>query len=213
MHMYIRMLDRILSRSGPSRSLSFGRAHVLKYLQLMQRNQYVGRATAAKELGLGEGSVKTLIKHLKNNGIVQTQRAGCSLTPKGRKLVSNLMVALPAEVQVPTNSITVGKYNYAILLRDYAFAVGSGVEQRDEVIRFGGDGATTLLLRDNRFVMPNTNHECLSREPRIRELLLRLEPKDSDVIIIGSGSTKLLAELGSKAAALFTIAGHEKHNL
>lgn len=210
--MYIRLLERIVSRSGPSRMLSFKTAHVLKCLQLLQRNEYASRAVLAKELGLGEGSIKTLIKHLKANNIIETRKAGCRLTGKGKKLSNNLLAALPAEVEVPMNSITIGKYNHAVLLREYAFAVGSGIEQRDEVIKFGGDGATTLLYKDNKFVMPRTNQDCLSKEPKIRDLLIKLNPKDSDVIIIGSASNKIIAELGAKSAALFTIASHERHN-
>ena len=212
MHMYIRLLERIVSRSGPSRMLSFNTAHVLKCLQLLQQNEYASRAVLAKELGLGEGSIKTLIKHLKANNIIETRKAGCRLTGKGKKLSNNLLAALPAEVEVPMNSITIGKYNHAVLLREYAFAVTSGIEQRDEVIKFGGDGATTLLYKDNKFVMPRTNQDCLSKEPKIRDLLIKLQPRDSDVIIIGSASNKITAELGAKSAALFTIASHERHN-
>lgn len=212
MHMYIRLLERIVSRHGPSRILSFNSAHVLKSLQLFQQNEYVSRARLARELGLGEGSVKTLIKHLKANNIINTTRAGCYLTSKGKKLSSNLLSAIPNEVYIPTNSITVGNHNYAILLRGYAFAVATGIEQRDAVIKFGGEGATTLLFKEGKFIMPRTDYDCLSKEPDMRSLLIsRLEPKEDDVVIIGSASDKITAELGAKSAALFTIASHEKH--
>lgn len=211
--MYIRLLERIVSRSGPSRMLSFNTAHVLKCLQLLQWNEFASRALLVKELDLGEGSVKTLIKHLKANNIIETRKSGCCLTNKGKKLSANLFATLPAEVEIPVNSITIGNYNHAVLLRDYAFAVTSGIEQRDAVIKIGGDGATTLLFKDNKFIMPKTNHDCLNKEPKIRDLLItRLQPKDNDVIIIGSASKKIIAELGTKSAALFTIASHEKHN-
>jgi biotin operon repressor len=193
--------------------LSFNTAHVLKALQLLQQNEYVSRAYLSRELDLGEGSVKTLIKHLKNNNIIETRKAGCRLTSKGRKLSSDLLSVLAAEVDVPRNSITVGRYNHAVLLRNYAFAATNGIEQRDAVIRFGGEGATTLLFKENRFVMPKSDMDCLSEEPEIRDLLTsKLQPVESDLIIIGSASDKATAELGAKSAALLTIAGHEKHS-
>ena len=213
MHMYIRLLERIVSRHGPSKILSFNTSHVLKTLQLLQQNEYVSRAKLSRELGLGEGSIKTLIKHLKANSIINTTRAGCYLTSKGKKLSVNLLSAIPSEVYIPTNSITVGNHNYAILLRGYAFAVASGVEQRDAVIKFGGQGATTLLFKEGRFVMPRTDYDCLNEEPDMRNLLLsKLKPQEDDAIIIGSASDKITAELGAKSAALFTIASHEKHD-
>jgi hypothetical protein len=166
----------------------------------------------SKELGLGEGSIKTLIKHLRVNGMINTKRAGCYLTGKGKKLSANLLSVIPNEVYIPTNSITVGNHNHAVLLRGYAFAVATGIEQRDAVIRFGGQGATTLLFKDSRFVMPKTNYDCLNEEPEMRNLLIsKLKPQDDDVIIIGSALDKITAELGAKSAALFTIANHEKH--
>ncbi|MEM2760960.1 MAG: DUF4443 domain-containing protein [Nitrososphaerales archaeon] len=213
MHTHVRSLERIASRSYPSRILSFKTAHVLKCLQLMQQKDYVSRALLVRELDLGEGSVKTLIKHLKSNGIIETSKAGSCLNSKGKKLADNLLSILQGETSIPMNSITVGSYNHAILLRNYAFAVTSGIEQRDEVIRFGGDGATTLLFKDNKFLMPRTNTDCLNKEPKIRELLLsKLQPKDDDLIIIGSASSKITAELAAKSAALFTIASHERHH-
>jgi len=179
----------------------------------MQQNEYVSRARLSKELGLGEGSIKTLIKHLKANNIIQTAKSGCYLTSKGKKLSSNLLSAIPAEVSIPTNSITVGNYNHAVLLCGYAFAVTSGIEQRDAAIKSGGQGATTLLFKDGKFIMPRTDYDCLNEEPDMRNLLIsKLKPQEDDVIIIGSASDKITAELGAKSAALFTIASHEKHD-
>jgi hypothetical protein len=210
--MYIRLLERIVSRYGPSRILSFNTAHVLKTLQLLQYNEYVSRGRLSKDLALGEGSIKTLIKHLKVNSIINTTKAGCYLTSKGKKLCANLLSVIPNEISIPTNSITVGSHNYAVLLRGYAFAVATGLEQRDAVIRFGGQGATTLLFRDSKFVMPRTDYDCLKKEPDMRNLLAsKLNPQEDDVIIIGSASDRITAELGAKSAALFTIASYEKH--
>ncbi|MFQ5970104.1 MAG: DUF4443 domain-containing protein [Nitrososphaerales archaeon] len=213
MHMYVKLLERIASRSSPSRVLSFNAVHVLKSLQLMQQNDYVSRTRLSKELGLGEGSIKTLIKHLKANNIIQTGKAGCYLSGKGKKLSSNLLSAIPAEVIIPTNSITIGKCNHAVLLCGYTFAVATGIEQRDAAIKFGGEGATTLQFKDGKFIMPRTDYDCLGKEPEMRNLLVsKLKPQEDDVIIIGSASDEITAELAAKSAALFTITSHEKHN-
>lgn len=206
MHQYVKLLERIVSTHG-SKLLSFNIAHVLKSMQLLHNNEYVSRALLSRELGLGEGSVKTLIRHLKTNGMIETKKAGCYLTAKGKKLSANLLSAIPSETYIPTNSITVGNHNHAVLLRGYAHAIASGIEQRDTVIRFGGQGATTLLFKDMRFVMPGEEYDCLREEPEIRRLLIsKLNPMEDDVVIIGSASDRITAELGAKSAALITIA-------
>lgn len=210
MHQYIRLLERLVSRYGPGKLLSFNTAHVLKTLQLLQQNTYVSRARLSRDLGLGEGSIKTLVKHLKTGGIISTTRAGCYLTGKGKKLSANLLSLIPNEVYIPMNSITVGNYNHAVLLRGYASAVASGIEQRDAVIRFGGQGATTLLFRDGRFIMPGADYDCLREEPEMKRLLIaKLDPQEDDVVIIGSASDRITAELGAKSAILFTIASEK----
>jgi len=80
-----------------------------------------------------------------------------------------------------------GRFNYAVLLKQYGFALKSGIEQRDAAIRMGAIGATSLLFKHNRFVMPGTNYDPLTKEPETARLLLeKLKPEDGDAIFIGS---------------------------
>jgi hypothetical protein len=81
----------------------------------------------------------------------------------------------------------------------------------------GSKGATTLLYRGGRFVMPTTEgtFDPLHTKPKIRKLLIkRLDPlEDGDAIIIGSDdASKRSAEFAAKSTALLTIMNHEKHN-
>ena len=62
--MYVKTLAKIASRYAPSRILSFDSVHVFIVLQLIEKKGHVSRNLLCKELSLGEGSVKTLVKHL-----------------------------------------------------------------------------------------------------------------------------------------------------
>ena len=55
---------------------------------------------------------------------------------------------------MPQCSIALGKFNYAVLLNQASFAINSGLEQRDASIKVGALGATTLLYKDYKFIMP-----------------------------------------------------------
>jgi len=212
MHMYVKALMKVASRYSPSRVLSFDIVHVFKALQLMVINGHVSRALLCKELGLGEGSIKTLVKHLKMHKLIDTTKGGTSLTSKGKALCSELLSSIPSETKVPQCSVALGKFNHAVLLKEFGFAVNSGIEQRDAAIKMGALGATTLLFEDDKFVMPGQNHDSLRREPNIRRLLIeKLNPDDEDVIIIGSATDERTAELAAKNAALLTVTSHEKH--
>ena len=75
-----------------------------------------------------------------------------------------------------------------VLLKQHSHAIKSGVEQRDAAIKIGAKGATTLLFKQNKFVMPsNTNYDSLQKEPKIAKLLIStLNSEEGDAIIIGS---------------------------
>jgi hypothetical protein len=212
--MYVKTLEQISSRYAPSRILSFDIAHIFKALQLIDTRGHISRETLCKELNLGEGSIKTLVKHLKMKHMIKTSNAGTKMSDKGKDLFEELLSSVPTECGIPKCSIALGKFNYAVLLRQLSFAIKSGIEQRDAAIKMGGIGATTLLFRNGKFMMPTANYDSLRKEPRIHSLLIeKLRPEDGDVIIIGSDDKDgRIAELAAKNAALMTISNHDKHH-
>ncbi len=214
MHMYIRALEKVASRYAPSRVLSFDVVHVFAALQLIEKRGRTSRDALSNGLALGEGTVKTLVKHLKMNGLVQTSNGGTKMTTKGMGICEGLLSVMPSELSLPKCSVALGRFNYAVLVREFGFAVRSGIEQRDAAIKMGATGATTLLFKENKFVMPASSHDSLRKEPKVRRMLVeKLKPTDGDVIIIGSADkSEKTAELAAKNAALLTIFSHEKHH-
>jgi len=211
-HQVIRVLTKVVDRYAPSRILTFDLVHVFKTMQLISDNGKISRSLLVKELGLGEGSVKTLVKHMKMNGMIETSNAGTWLTSKGKSLYSKLHLAISSEIDIPHCSIALGKFNHAVLVKNMATNIRSGIEQRDAAIKIGATGATTLIFKDSKFLMPGTGQDFLRKDPNVRSLMLeRFVPDDKDVIIIGSADNKKIAEMAAKSAALQTIAEHEKH--
>jgi biotin operon repressor len=213
--MYVKALAKIASRYAPSRILSFDSVHVFIVLQLIEKKGHVSRNLLCKELSLGEGSIKTLVKHLKTQGIIESTKAGTRTTSKGKRISEQLLSAIPAEMSLSKCSVALGKFSYAVLLKQYGFALKSGIEQRDAAIRVGAIGATSLLFKHNRFVMPGTSYYPLAKEPETARLIHeKLKPEEGDAIVIGSDMEgERRAELAAKAAALITIMAHERHRL
>ena len=207
MHILVKTLHRVVSRRGSSKVLSFSSPHVFKALQLLYKEPYVSRISFCKELHMGEGAVKTLILHLKEEGLVDSLRSGTFLTKKGKKFVKELSKIISAECVIPKCSISLGKNNHAILLRNFASEIKTGIEQRDASILYGANGAITILFHNNKFVFPKEESDCLQSESKIRSLLLEnLKPLDGDVIIISSATESFVAEISAKSSALFTLA-------
>jgi predicted transcriptional regulator len=213
MHTYVKTLQKVADRYAPSRVLSFDMVHVFKTLQLIQENGHVSREKLCEDLGLGEGTIKTLVRHLKMQNLIESTNSGTTMTKKGNSFFSELLSSIPSEISLSKCAITLGKFNYAVLVKQMSSMIKDGIAQRDAAIRMGASGATTLLFRDNKFLIPQTEFDSLKDEHQLSEQMIKnLHPQDGDVIIIGSDNySRMKAEFAAKSAALITIMNHEKH--
>ena len=203
----MRTLGKVASKLAPGRAPYFIEAHLVKALKIVDSEGPVGRVRLSKILGLGEGAVRTLVKHLKNEGLIKISRTGIILTDSGKKLSSFLNSRISSETEVPQSSLTVGPFNIAVLVKKVADHIKYGLEQRDAAIKVGASGATTLIFSHGGLVMPGAEGEDVFKNiPAIRDVLIsKLKPREGDVVIIGSGNDRLTAELGAIAAALETL--------
>ncbi len=198
-------LDRLLGmaeKTAPGRAPSYSAAYVMMALELLSHLGVLGRKQLAERLGLGEGAVRTMIGRLMDEGLVQTSRVGMRLTDEGRQLLEDLGGPMTG-VEMPLTEITVGAYNYAVVIRRGAGGIRKGVEQRDAAIIAGASGATTLVVEEGRFLMPGVDEGV---DHGIAKLLRsELAPEEGDAIIIGSAESSLMAQVGAISAALELI--------
>jgi len=196
-------IEKVTRKVAPGRAPSFTEAHVVKALEIVGGEKGVGRIRLSKELGLGEGTTRTLVKHLKNEGIIKVSKYGIMLSEHGKKMFSNLRSKISEEVEVPPSPLTVGPFNIAVLVRGMAHKIKQGLEQRDTAIKAGALGATTLIFSHNKLTMPSSEEDIFKGIPSIHNMLVsKLDPKENDIIIVGSGKNKASAEIGAKMAAL-----------
>jgi hypothetical protein len=110
---------------------------------------------------------------------------------------------ISSAVKLPGSSITVGPVNMAVCVKGKAGEVRTGMDQRDEAIKIGGMGATTLVFSGSKLSIPGVDEEFLKDDLWILgEILAKMEPAENDVIIIGSAEDGLSAELAARTAAL-----------
>ena len=203
----IQILQNIVSRKGSSKVLTFSTPHVFKALQLLYQNNFVSRAKFSQELHLGEGAIKTLILHLKNAKMADTTKSGTYLTPKGKTFSEHLTKVLPRECKLKKCKIAPRKCNHAIILKNYSYTIKTGLEQRDYAILYGSSGCITLLYKNNHFVFPGEDLDCLSDDKNTRKQIVEnLHPEEGDVIIISSSDDPFVSEVSAKNSALWTLA-------
>lgn len=196
-------IERVTRKIAPGPAPAFNEAHVVKALEIIGKYEPVGRIKLSKKVGLGEGTTRTLLKHLRSEGMTQSSRSGISLSKEGKSLFSDLRSKLSESVEVPSSPLTVGAFNIAVLVRDSAPAIGSGMEQRDAAIKTGALGATTLVFSSSKLALPHGEENLSESMPELHDKLVdSFNPEENDVIIVGSGSNRDLAEIGAKMAAI-----------
>jgi hypothetical protein len=206
-------IGKVAGKIAPGRLPSFAEAHVIKALEEIGLQENVGRLKLSKDLHLGEGETRTLVKHLKNEGLIEVSKSGISLSAAGKRLLSGLRVLVSEQIDVPSTLLTVGPFNVAVRVKGIKDSVHYGLEQRDAAIMAGAKGATTLIFTKNRLTMPGTGEDVSKNDPSILASLSKLDLNEGDVIIIGSADEKIKAEFGAKTAALELLKSKNRADL
>ncbi|MEM1557021.1 MAG: DUF4443 domain-containing protein [Thermoproteota archaeon] len=173
----------------------FNIGHIL--LILFYAEEGLSRSKLKELLGLGEGSVKSIVKYMKKHGLVSTSRAGSKLTKKGLSMLRKIMVFVPRICRISLEYLSVGKINYAAILR--GMKISEILRIRDMVIRLGGTGAVLLSYKEGRVEIPYVVEDLKSVSSSDYGKICEMSPQDGDSIIIVGGESKgsALRALGS----------------
>ncbi|MDI6639465.1 MAG: hypothetical protein QMC77_00620 [Methanocellales archaeon] len=197
--------------STPRRGLSpnYSEFHVILTFFILGECP-MGRKALAERLALGEGTARTLIEKLQGMGLVRTSPTGCHLTKKGNEMLADFKKRVLYRPKIETGMITLGKANSAVLIRDSAKLIKSGMEQRDAAVSAGTMGASTIILDETGPRIPTITADENMRT-RMRVLCEDVCMQAGDVLVIGTGETEGEAERAAWAAA-YTILRKEGCN-
>jgi predicted transcriptional regulator len=200
------ILEKIIKPAAPGPLPFFNEFYVVKAIEIIGDSPYIGRIKLSKELKLGESSSRTLIQHLKKFGIISISKKGCKLTNQGLKIYRNLKEKIVKKIEVPKSSLTVGEFNFGVLIKNASSYVQSGIEQRDAAVKVGAKGVTTLIFKNGKLFVPPFE-ECKTNEwlKDLKELYELFKPTENDVILICGADDIEIAEKGAIMAALTLI--------
>lgn len=197
-------LMRLAESGGRGPSPSFTRAHFFLAFLTIGDRRTIGRQALARQAGLGEGAVRTVLKRLRDFGYAEAEASGCSLTKSGRTVHAKLRERLSTTVPLGQTGLTVGDEQAAIRVSGGARRLQSGIEQRDSAIMVGASGATTYAIEGHRFTVPMGSSDCEADFPSpVWERLKReLSPREGDVIVLCGADDAMKAGIGALSAAL-----------
>jgi len=201
----IQTIVAITRSASPGPTPAFTSVHICRAIMTIGDQGPIGRIELSRRLNLGEGAVRTIMKHLTARSFVDPAKEGCVLTQRGITLYKSLRSKLSEVQLVNARQLSLDRASAGVLVRNASTVVRRGIEQRDAAIRAGATGGCTLVYRNGRFVMPagERDESYLASSDVLFEDLRRLfVPREGDVITIVSASSRGLAEHCAMAAAL-----------
>ena len=186
---------------GPLESFDYVYIGLLIYW--LGENAPKSRSEISDFLGLGEGSIRTMLRRLKEKGMINITREGVRLSDSGLVFFSKLKTIFPTFKEGSFGSLSLGKFSVIVRVDKGKEKVSHGIEQRDESIRYGAKGAITLVYENGHFMIPGGEDcEALYPQETWEKIRMSTGPKSGDIIIICSAESIQRAYLGCFAAAL-----------
>lgn len=161
--------------------------HVIKALMIISEG-HVGRPKLREELRLGDASTRTLLKRLREAGLIRSFRpTGTELTEKGREVLKEVLSSLVVLGEVTHGNICNNCVTSAVVLRNAANLLRrmGVIRVRDLVVKQGADGALILLVGpDGRILMPVQDGEVPFTDPLVLNVRRRVPLREGDVILV-----------------------------
>jgi len=176
--------------------------HIWKALQCIYTHGPVGRKRISLDLNIGEGSTRTVLTLLQDEGVLIINKSGVVLTDKGMDLWKSVLMEVGHSKM---EGLTIGEHDCIVRIPGKASSVKDGCKERDIAIIAGATGATTLVYRQGKVKFPDSDSAVdAATEDAIRKAF---NLREEDLIIVGTGRSEYLAELGAVSAGLESIGG------
>lgn len=194
------MIPRSNKLGGPLPK--FSDYHLWKTLECLNEKTPIGRKKLSSLLNIGEGSTRTILSMLQEQGMITIGKSGIVLTLKGNDFKKSVHMDV---ADVAISDLTIGDRDCAVRVPKMARNVSYGCEERDAAIKSGATGATTLVYTNGKLIFPGSDYPVeYEIESQIKAVF---NLKNDDVIIIGTGPTRESAEIGAVIAGLTILGG------
>lgn len=177
----------------------FGDHHVYRALAYLSDGKRRGRKSLAEGIGIGEGSIRTILEFLRDKGFVDIKQTGIQITKSGIYFLEGIPIGVQ---RLPPSDISLSEKNVAVHVKSSSNMIFSGIQQRDSAIKAGADGATTIVVKEGNLIVPPDYNLDQDQSGDANFLRSHFGIKDGDVIIIGTAKNFDDAENGAVAAAL-----------
>ncbi|MCS6770049.1 MAG: hypothetical protein NZ570_06410 [Candidatus Caldarchaeum sp.] len=201
----LKQLSRAREFKGPSPA--FTAIQLIYAVILIGSSAVMGRKRLTSQLGLGEGTVRTMLARLVSWELAFSTREGLRLTQKGVDLYQFLTKTITELKRVEFEMPWTAPHNYGVVVKDAADRVSTGVEERDEAVRNGASAAMVLTYLADGLHMPRVSNLSVERPDFAEKVIKFFTPSENDVILITGADDEAKARYSALAAAVKLVVG------
>lgn len=169
---------------------NFTKLDVLRCFLRLNRN--VSRHELARELELGEGTVRTILSNLKSRKLLDSTKKGHFLTKKGNELLSKIFDYISMPKNLAVDDIYPNLKKSGVVVKNM-HKLKETYKLRDAAVKNGAEGAMILKF-ENRLKMPES-----ARLINYKNLEKHFELKNNDILVISFSNKNKYAENGALA--------------
>ncbi|OYT65852.1 hypothetical protein B6U74_02495 [Candidatus Bathyarchaeota archaeon ex4484_205] len=188
---------------GPPRV--FDTSHIILALYYVFNKGPCSRTSLSAYLNLGEGSIKSMIRIMKNLGLINTTFKGCYLTELGSQIIQLFRYYFPLIVEEVPNLkyVKMGNFNSLIVLRH--ISISNFIKLRDMFIRKGAEGASILHFQDNILSIPLVIEDLSIHSEEDYSILHNFPLKNGDFLVICGADIRQKALIAAISGLLSSI--------
>ena len=173
-------------------------AHIFVVLDTINERKRVSRKTLAAVTGVGEGSIKGMLKVLKDWKWIEVSHGGVVLTEFGRKNYLDFGIRF---VDLCNESYAVGTYQQGVIVSGAADKVTNGMAQRDDAVRNGAEGASVFIMREGKLILP-VIWNMDEKDPEFARKVRETGMEDRDVLLLIGADSPETAKVVAAAVGL-----------
>lgn len=172
---------------------NFTKIDILRCFLRFSKN--TGRQELAKDLELGEGTIRTMLEILKSKKLLDSTKKGHFLSKKGRESLNQISNVIGTAKHVTSKNLYPDLEKIGIILKDAPSFRGL-YKLRDAAVKHGADGAIILRFEDKLYA-PESDYKH-----DYKELEKQFEFKNGDTLVIAFSRGKRGAENGALAIVM-----------
>ena len=187
------MNSKINLRRKETRGIRKKRSEIKELLMLMILNRKgpIGRYRLKEMLNLSEheGVIRYMLTDLQNQSYVSASKLGCALTQKGKALLEKRLRAYDI-IDIKTfytPILTTTPISMGLHIQNKADKIESAMKLRDHAVRGGAVGATIILFKDEKLIIPSVNIGFFSRHPTLaKKIHDAFSLENNDILVVVS---------------------------